>query len=59
MARTLIDYGFTELGIHRIFNSVGADNDRSVKLMRRLGFRLETSLFREPRINGILDYKTE
>jgi [ribosomal protein S5]-alanine N-acetyltransferase len=43
-ARTLIAYGFSELGLHRITAAVGPDNQRSVRTLLRLGFTLEGRL---------------
>jgi ribosomal-protein-serine acetyltransferase len=39
--RALVDYGFTELGLHRIELHCGATNSRSQAVAERLGFRLE------------------
>lgn len=41
MGGKLVEFRFTSLGIHRIINGVRANNDRSIGLMRRLGFRVE------------------
>ncbi len=43
-AGTLIDYGFTELGLHRITAAVGPDNHASMHVLERLGFTLEGRL---------------
>lgn len=40
-ARAVIDYGFTTMKLHRIEAHTIADNDRSVRLLERLGFRRE------------------
>ncbi|MDQ3987651.1 MAG: GNAT family N-acetyltransferase [Actinomycetota bacterium] len=37
-ARTLIDYGFTTLGLHRISAAIGPDNAASLTIVTRLGF---------------------
>ncbi len=58
MGISLVKYGFTKLGIHRIVNGVRANNDHSIGLMRRLGFRIEAnSVPNSTGINGILDAK--
>ena len=58
MGGKLVEFGFTALGIHRIVNDVRANNDHSIGLMRRLGFRIETNNASTPSgINGILDAK--
>jgi RimJ/RimL family protein N-acetyltransferase len=40
-ARILIDFGFTELGLHRISAAIGPDNAASIAVVKRLGFELE------------------
>ena len=43
-AKALINVGFNELGFHRIYARTGKDNERSWKLMERLGMRREAHL---------------
>ena len=43
-ARAVIDYGFTEMKLHRIQAQTIADNHRSVRLLERLGFHREGTL---------------
>jgi len=40
-ASLLISAGFRELGLHRIHTGVFPDNPRSMRVLRRLGFRIE------------------
>lgn len=40
-ARTLIDFGFGQLGLHRISAAIGPDNTASIKLVERLGMSPE------------------
>lgn len=51
--RTIVDYGFTELGLHRIELSVNGDNPAAIAAYRKAGFieegRLRESLFRAGR----------
>jgi ribosomal-protein-alanine N-acetyltransferase len=42
--RTLIDFGFTTLGLHRISGAVGPENATSIALATRLGFTKEGRL---------------
>ena len=42
----LLDYGFTELDLNRIEADTDARNERSARLLERLGF-LKEGLFRE------------
>lgn len=42
--RVLIEYGFSELNIGRIVNSVAKENVGSINLMNRLGFHIEKNL---------------
>ena len=59
MGKALIEYGFSALGIHRIINSVRVNNDHSIGLMRRLGFRIEANIHpTSTGTNGILDNNT-
>ncbi len=39
--RALVDYGFSELGLHRIWTFAVADNEPSWRLMERIGMRRE------------------
>jgi RimJ/RimL family protein N-acetyltransferase len=57
----LLNHGFTHAGVGRIVNEVRAANVRSVKLMKRLGFRIIPNLRPHadgPGIIGILDNPT-
>lgn len=40
-ARTIIDFGFHELGLHRISAAMGPDNTASLALVHRLGMTCE------------------
>ncbi|MBT2401991.1 GNAT family N-acetyltransferase, partial [Streptomyces sp. ISL-100] len=40
-ARTMISFGFRELGLHRISAAIGPDNLPSIKLVEKLGFTRE------------------
>ena len=56
--RAMIAHGFKEMGIARIVNSVMGSNQRSIKLMRRLGLRLQKNLnpaYDPPGVVGILE----
>lgn len=46
--RALIEYGFHELNIGRIVNSVAAENVHSVNLMKGLGLHIQRSLKPKP-----------
>ncbi len=54
MGSAMILYGFNTLGISRIIQGVVSENQNSVNLMRRLGFRVEKGVF-PGRVVGILD----
>lgn len=43
-ARALMTYGFDHLGLHRIAARTGSDNERSWRLMERIGMRREAHL---------------
>jgi [ribosomal protein S5]-alanine N-acetyltransferase len=43
-ARTIIRFGFTTLGLHRISGAIGPDNAASLALITRLGFTREGRL---------------
>lgn len=43
-ARTLIDFGFRDLKLHRISVAIGPDNARSIAGAKRLGFQYEGRL---------------
>lgn len=40
-ARTLTDFGFRELGLHRISAAIGPDNGGSIVVAERLGMKYE------------------
>jgi [ribosomal protein S5]-alanine N-acetyltransferase len=42
--RTIIDFGFTTLGLHRISGAIGPNNAASIALVTRLGFTREDRL---------------
>lgn len=42
--RTIIDFGFSTLGLHRISGAIGPDNAASIALVTRLGFTQEGRL---------------
>jgi RimJ/RimL family protein N-acetyltransferase len=46
--QAMLAYGFDEMGIARIINDVSSENQRSVNLMRRLGFELQRNLHPKP-----------
>ena len=54
MGRAMVVYGFEQLGLGRIIQGVRAENLNSVRLMQRLGFRLETGAH-PGQVVGILD----
>ncbi len=51
-ARTLVEFGFGELGLHRITAAVGPENQRSARVLERLGFRPEGRLRDHVHTNG-------
>ncbi|MGH3565486.1 MAG: GNAT family N-acetyltransferase [Pseudonocardia sp.] len=50
--RSLITYGFRELGLHRITAAIGPDNAASITIVRRLGFTQEGTLRDHVYTNG-------
>lgn len=51
-ARTIVDFGFTELGLHRITAAIGPDNRASSTVAKRLGMRYEGRLRDHVHTNG-------
>jgi RimJ/RimL family protein N-acetyltransferase len=51
-ARTMIVYGFGDLGLHRISAAIGPDNAASIAIVRRLGFTHEGRLRDHVHTNG-------
>ncbi len=39
--RTLVDFGFRQLGLHRISAAIGPDNEASIAMAKRLGMQYE------------------
>jgi ribosomal-protein-alanine N-acetyltransferase len=51
----IVRYAFGTLGLHRLVNSVRRENDGSLRLLLRLGFRLEDNLADSAHVVGVLD----
>lgn len=51
-SRTLISFGFSELGLHRISAAIGPDNKASLRLVERLGFTREGTIRDHVHTNG-------
>jgi ribosomal-protein-alanine N-acetyltransferase len=39
--RTIVDFGFEQLGLHRISAAIGPDNETSIAMAKRLGMQYE------------------
>jgi RimJ/RimL family protein N-acetyltransferase len=50
--RALIDLGFREVGLHRIFGTLDARNTASHRVLTRLGMRTEAHLIENKLLNG-------
>ena len=50
--RSLVTAAFEQLGLHRIFARTGKDNERSWRLMERLGMRQEAHFRESHLVNG-------
>jgi len=48
----VLGYLFEEVGLHRVHASVDPDNTSSIRLLERLGFRLEGHLIKSYRMRG-------
>lgn len=42
--RTIVSFGFTQLGLHRVTAAIGPDNAASIRVVKRLGFSYEGRL---------------
>lgn len=51
-ARTIVEFGFTELGLHRITAAIGPDNHASITVAKRLGMQYEGRLRDHVQTNG-------
>jgi RimJ/RimL family protein N-acetyltransferase len=51
-ARTMLDFGFGDLGLHRISAAIGPDNEASITVAKRLGFQYEGRLRDHVYTNG-------
>jgi [ribosomal protein S5]-alanine N-acetyltransferase len=51
-ARTLLAFGFGQLGLHRVSAAIGPDNAASVAVVDRLGFRYEGRIRHHVHTNG-------
>ncbi|MCK2240082.1 MULTISPECIES: GNAT family N-acetyltransferase [unclassified Crossiella] len=50
--RSLIDFGFDKLNLHRISAAIGPENKASIKLVNKLGFSLEGEIRDHVHTNG-------
>ncbi|WP_339147176.1 MULTISPECIES: GNAT family protein [unclassified Sutcliffiella] len=48
----LLKFGFTDLGLHRIFAKCDSENIGSINVLTKAGFRLEGELKKESKIKG-------
>ncbi|WP_404468927.1 GNAT family N-acetyltransferase [Sutcliffiella horikoshii] len=48
----LLEFGFTDLGLHRIFAKCDFENIGSINVLSKAGFRLEGELKKESKIKG-------
>jgi len=53
--QAIVGYAFGTLGLRRLVNSVRCENHRSLRLLRRLGFRLEDNRADPAFVVGVLD----
>jgi RimJ/RimL family protein N-acetyltransferase len=51
--RAMIDLGFADLGYHRIFARLDAQNQGSIGIVERLKMRKEAHLIQNDRFNGV------
>lgn len=56
--RAIVCYACGTLGLHRLVSSVRRQNDRSLRLLQRLGFRLEENLADPALAVGVLECAT-
>jgi RimJ/RimL family protein N-acetyltransferase len=54
-AQALVDFGFSAMGLHRIFARTGRANTRSWRLMERLGMRREAHFRQSHKVRGEWD----
>ncbi len=52
-ARTIVSFGFHDLGLHRISAAIGPDNAHSIALIERLGFAYEGRIRHHVLTNGV------
>ncbi len=50
--RTLVDFGFGTMNLHRIFAGTDPRNERSVRLLERIGFRREAHFVEDFLVDG-------
>jgi len=67
-ARTMTDFAFTALGIHRVSAAIGPDNAASVAVVKRLGFTYEGTIrdhvftngaWRDSQLYSVLEHEWE
>lgn len=53
--KVLLDYGFTEMGLHRVEALIGKDNDASLALVKKFGFQYEGNLREHYNVEGTME----
>ena len=51
--KTVLEYGFTELKLHRVEALIAAENEPSLKLLQRYGFTKEGTMREDYVVNGV------
>jgi [ribosomal protein S5]-alanine N-acetyltransferase len=51
-SRTMLEFGFRELGLHRISAAIGPDNEASIAVVKRLGMHYEGRIRHHVFTNG-------
>ncbi|MFM2213409.1 MAG: hypothetical protein RL427_672 [Bacteroidota bacterium] len=53
--KVTLDYGFTEMGLHRVEAMIGKDNEASLALVQKFGFQYEGNLREHYNVQGTME----
>jgi ribosomal-protein-alanine N-acetyltransferase len=53
--KMILDYGFSEMGLHRVEALIGKDNEASLAIVKKFGFQYEGNLREHYNVDGTME----